>query len=72
MTNAAATAATIRQHNPALADCYIRQPFRRVDLAQAFAAGFSVDQFGELPAVCWVVIRAAIADREARRAMVGR
>lgn len=72
MTNAAATAATIRQYNPTLADCYLRQPFRRVDLAYAFAAGFKVNQWGDAPKVAVEVIRAALADREARRAMVGR
>jgi len=70
--NATQAAAVIREYNPALADCWIRQPSRRVDLAQAFAAGFKPDEYGDVPAVCWEVIRSAFADREARRAMVGK
>jgi hypothetical protein len=65
------TAELIRQYNPALAECWIRQPYRRLDLANAFAAGFSEDQYGDLPAVCWAVIRSALADSEARQSMIG-
>jgi len=72
MSTAHKTAEMIREYNPALADCWIRQPHRRLDLARAFAAGFSTDEYGELPAVCWAVIRAALAHREDRRSMVGR
>ena len=72
MNAAIKTAAMIRQYNPALADCWIRQPYRRLDLANAFAAGFSPDEYGDLPAVCWAVIRSALADKEARSSMVGR
>ena len=72
MTITQKTAEMIREYNPALADCWIRQPHRRLDLARAFAAGFSTDQYGELPAVCWEVIREALAHGEARRSMVGR
>ena len=72
MNAAHKTAEMIREYNPALADCWIRQPHRRLDLARAFAAGFSADEYGELPAVCWAVIRAALAHGEARRSMVGR
>jgi hypothetical protein len=72
MNAAINTAALIRKYNPALADCWIRQPYRRLDLARAFAAGFSADEYGELPAICWTVIRSALADSEARRSMVGR
>jgi hypothetical protein len=70
--NATQAAAVIREYNPALADCWMLQPSRRVDLAQAFAAGFKPDQYGDVPAVCWEVIRSALADREARKAMVGK
>lgn len=72
MNAAIKTADLIRKHNAAIADCYIRQPWRRVDLARAFAAGFKPDQYGDVPAVCWTVLRAAMADSESRRAMVGR
>lgn len=65
-------AALIREYNPALADCWMRQPHRRLDLARAFAAGFPVDQHGEIPALCWDIIKVALADVESRRAMVGR
>ena len=68
----AKAAAVIRQYNPALADCWICQPSRRLDLANAFAAGFKPDQYGELPSLCWDVIRVALADLEKRRAMAGR
>ena len=72
MNAAIKTAALIREYNPALANCWISQPFRRLDLARAFAAGFAADQYGELPAVCWTVIQSALADSESRRSMVGR
>lgn len=72
MNAAIKTAEVIRQYNAALADCYLRQPLRRVDLANAFAAGFKPDQYGDVPSVCWGVIRSALADREARRAMIGK
>ena len=73
MMNAAIqTAALIRQYNPALANCWMSQPYRRLDLARAFAAGFAADQYGEIPAVCWTVIQSALADREARRSMIGK
>jgi hypothetical protein len=70
--NATQAASTIRQYNPALADCWICQPSRRVDLAQAFAAGFKPDQYGEVPAMCWDVIRCALAERESRASMIGK
>lgn len=72
MNAATSTAAMISEYNPALADCWLRQPHRRMDLARAFAAGFSANEYGDLPAVCWAVIKAALADSEARRSMVGR
>lgn len=70
--NAEKTAETIGKYNAALADCYLRQPFRRVDLARAFAAGFKPDKYGDVPSVCWEVVRSALADREVRKSMVGR
>jgi hypothetical protein len=70
--NVAATAELIRRYNPALADCYISQPFRRVDLAKAFANGFTPDDSGDLPPVAWSVIRAALADQRARLSMIGK
>jgi hypothetical protein len=72
MNTAIKTANLIREYNAALADCYVRQPFRRVDLARAFAAGFKPDQHGDVPAVCWEVVRSALADCEARKSMIGR
>jgi high-affinity nickel permease len=58
ITNAAAL---IREYNPALATKFITEPFQRVNLAFAFAAGFD-----DVHPVAALVIRAAIADRDAR------
>lgn len=72
MKTVAEAAAIIRTYNPALADCWLRQPFRRLDLARAFAAGFAVNEWGEAPPVAYEVIRVALADREARLAGIGK
>lgn len=72
MNAAMKTASIIRTYNAALADCYIRQPFRRVDLAYAFAAGFATNQYGDLPSCCYEVIRLALADRESGKSMIGK
>lgn len=62
------TADVIRQYNPALAERWLRDPFARVDIARAFAAGFKPDKYGDLPTVAWVVIRASLADQKSRAA----
>lgn len=60
------TAALIRQYNPRLAEAFINQPFRRVDLAQAFSRGFADSIGGDIHPAANAVLRVAYADRDAR------
>jgi hypothetical protein len=62
-------AAIIELYNPKLAACFRTQPFRRVDLARAFAAGFKTNEFGDLPDFCYLILKAAYADRDSRVAL---
>jgi hypothetical protein len=63
ITNAAAI---IANYNPTLANLFIAQPLRRVDLAYAFSAGFAKNEYGDINATASLVIRAALLDRESR------
>jgi len=65
ITNAAAI---IANYNPTLADLFIAQPLRRVDLAFAFAAGFAENEYGDIHPTASLIIRAALCDRENRLA----
>ena len=60
-------AAIIRQYNVALADAFLAQPFRRVELACAFSRGFVQNPEDDAPEFCNLVLRVAYADKEARR-----
>ena len=60
------TAALIRAYNPALADAFLAQPFRRVTLARGFAAGFGAD---DVHPAAVAVLRVAYMDRDAREAL---
>ena len=61
-------AALIAMYNPKLADCFRDQPRRRVDLAHAFAAGFTGGDISkDIHPSAMIVMRIAYADREARR-----
>jgi hypothetical protein len=62
-------AAIIANYNPTLASLFIAQPLRRVDLAFAFAAGFTKNEYGDIHPSASLVIRAALCDREERLAM---
>ena len=62
------TAAIIANYNPTLANLFINQPLRRVDLAYAFAAGFNKNEYGDIHPVAMLVIRAAYFDRDERQA----
>lgn len=55
----------ISEYNPVLADCFLIEPWRRIDLAEAFARGFK-----DPPAFCAAIIRVAELDREIRQAAV--
>ncbi len=59
-------AALIEQYNPKLAYCFRAEPFRRIDLAHAFAAGFKTNEHGDAPEICHLILRVAYADRDAR------
>lgn len=60
------TADLIRQYNPRLAAAFEAQPFRRVELARAFARGFVTDAADDVHPVAAAVLRVAYADRDAR------
>lgn len=62
----------IEKYNPMLAACFRLQPFRRVDLALAFAAGFKPNEYGDIPRICRLILEVAYADRSTRAALVGR
>ncbi len=59
-------AALIAKYNPTLADCFRNEPFRRVNLALAFAAGFKRNEHDDVHPVASLILRVAYADREAR------
>jgi len=63
----AETAELIAGYNPALARLWIAQPFQRVNIARAFAAGFrrESDDSDPHPAAL-AVLNVALLDREAR------
>ena len=61
-------AAIIRKYNPRLAAEFIASPFRRVDLAHAFARGFVKNESDDVHPLGSLVIRVALADRQARQA----
>jgi hypothetical protein len=56
----------IGEYNPQLANCFRTQPFRRVILAESFAAGFKKNEYGDAPEICHLILRAAYADRASR------
>jgi hypothetical protein len=61
-------AALIATRNPSLASCFRNQPLRRVDLAHAFAAGFTGgDTSKDIHPEAMLILRVAYADRESRR-----
>jgi hypothetical protein len=62
----AAAAAIIGNYNPQLAKAWDAQPFRRVTIANAFAAGFAADPGDDIHQGAALVIRAALLDRESR------
>jgi hypothetical protein len=59
-------AALIATYNPALADCFRNEPFRRVNLALAFAAGFRKSVNDDIHPTASMVLRVAYLDRQTR------
>jgi len=57
----------IRMYNAQLAEAWMNQPFRRVDIASAFSRGFVVNPEDDAPAFCSIVLRIAYADKEMRQ-----
>jgi hypothetical protein len=57
----------ILEYNPQLAQCWIDQPSRRVDLARAFGRGFVKNEGDDMPEFCWFVLRMALADQKLRK-----
>jgi hypothetical protein len=60
-------ASIIRDYDPALAEAFISNPFRRIDLACAFSSGFVKSPEDDAPEFCNIILRVAYADRDARR-----
>ena len=57
----------IRPFSAELADAFIAEPFRRVDLALGFAAGFATEESDDIDPRASLVLRVAFADRDLRR-----
>lgn len=53
----------IRAYNPALADRWLSDPFRRQDLACAFAAGFAKSDDDDIHPHAAIVFRVALATK---------
>ena len=60
------TAQLLEGFSQELASAWRTQPFRRVDLAHAFAAGFVNDPSEDVHPTAMVVLEAAYRDRETR------
>jgi hypothetical protein len=56
----------IAKFNPQLAKAWMSQPFNRVNLAYAFAAGFAKSETDDINENAALVIRVALLDREMR------
>ena len=56
----------IRHFSPDAADAFVAQPFARVDIAFAFAAGFTKDDSDDVHPAAAAVIDVAIRDRDIR------
>jgi hypothetical protein len=56
----------IARYNPRLARLFINQPFNRVTIAHAFAAGFNKSKTADVHYVANIVLRIAYTDREHR------
>jgi hypothetical protein len=61
-------ASIIAEYNSALAKCFINEPFRRIDLAMAFARGFAKNATDDIHPAASLVLRVAYLDRENRAA----
>ena len=64
------TAELITKFNPSLAHLWRTQPFNRVNVAYAFAAGFAKSDEDDINANASLVMQVAILDREIRREAV--
>ena len=58
----------LAQFSVELAEAFRSQPFRRVDLARAFARGFVRDSGEDIHPTAEVILRVALLDREMRAA----
>lgn len=58
----------LRPFSQDLADAFLSDPFRRVDLAFAFASGFAKDETDDVHPTASLVIQVALFDRDSRRA----
>lgn len=61
-------AGLIRKFDPALAQAWVDQPFRRVDLATAFARGFANDECDDVNPTADLVLQISFWDRDMRQA----
>jgi hypothetical protein len=57
----------IAQVNPQLAKAWKAQPFNRLNIAYAFAAGFAKSDEDDINEIASLVIRVALLDREMRK-----
>lgn len=57
----------LRPFNEELANAFLNEPFRRVDLALAFASGFAKEDTDDIHPTASLVLRVALFDRDSRR-----
>lgn len=57
----------IAQHDPALAAIWKAQPFNRVSMAYAFAAGFTKSESDDIHPDADLIIRVALLDQRMRK-----
>ena len=61
------TATLIAEYNPQLADAWRSKPFKRVDLAYAFARGFVKNEEDDINPIASIVIQASLLDQQVRK-----
>jgi hypothetical protein len=65
------TADLLRPFSEDLADAFVADPFRRVDLAFAFAAGLAKHETDDVHPTAATVLQVALFDRDRRAATQG-
>ncbi len=57
----------IAMYNKPLATKFVNEPFNRINIARAFAAGFVNSAEDDAPTFCYTILEAALLDKEIRK-----